>query len=329
MLTPQEVSSKTFPKAVMGGYGMAAVDEFLDKLTEDYTSLFKENAALKNKVKQLNDKIEEYRKVDETMRATLLAAQKMADEMVAQAEAKRDAALREVEEKRSELMGDAEEMAKKRMEELQRQVKAEEDRLAARRAEVDADIAGEEYRLEKTRRAVAKFMEIARGNCQEQLKILQRLEEMVPPPPPKAEEETPAEEPEAPILQAAVAPPEEASVGEEEFPTDDDILPEGDEDQGEVVDDTFFTSPLPSLSHLKNRLHHSRREEPRRAARSDETRRLETVDEAAVEESIRSAVEQLKVEQESQPYHADVDDEATRIINLDDLQFGRNYKRDN
>lgn len=328
MLTPQEVSSKTFPKAVMGGYGMASVDEFLDKLTEDYTSLFKENAALKNKVKQLNDKIEEYRKVDETMRATLLAAQKMADEMVAQAEAKRDAALREVEEKRSELMGDAEEMAKKRMEELQRQVKAEEDRLAARRAEVDADIAGEEYRLEKTRRAVAKFMEIARGNCQEQLKILQRLEEMVPPPPPKAEEETPAEEPEAPILQAAVAPPEEATVGEEEFPDTDETVME--EDEGEVVDDTFFTSPLPSLSHLKNRLHHHRREEPREEEpRFDETRRLETVDEAAVEESIRNAVEQLKVEQEGKPYHADVDDEATRIINLDDLQFGRNYKRDN
>ena len=328
MLTPQEVSSKTFPKAVMGGYGMASVDEFLDKLTEDYTSLFKENAALKNKVKQLNDKIEEYRKVDETMRATLLAAQKMADEMVAQAEAKRDAALREVEEKRSELMGDAEEMAKKRMEELQRQVKAEEDRLAARRAEVDADIAGEEYRLEKTRRAVAKFMEIARGNCQEQLKILQRLEEMVPPPPPKAEEETPAEEPEAPILQAAVAPPEEATVGEEEFPDTDETVME--EDEGEVVDDTFFTSPLPSLSHLKNRLHHHRREEPREEEpRFDETRRLETVDEAAMEESIRNAVEQLKVEQEGKPYHADVDDEATRIINLDDLQFGRNYKRDN
>ena len=107
MLTPQEVSSKTFPKAVMGGYGMASVDEFLDRLTEDYTSLFKENAALKNRVKQLNDKIEEYRKVDETMRATLLAAQKMADEIVAQAEAKRDAAMQEVEQRRSPTTGPA------------------------------------------------------------------------------------------------------------------------------------------------------------------------------------------------------------------------------
>jgi len=37
MFTPQEVSEKTFPKAsgFNNGYGMAAVDEFLDALTED------------------------------------------------------------------------------------------------------------------------------------------------------------------------------------------------------------------------------------------------------------------------------------------------------
>ncbi len=30
MLTPQEVSNHAFAKAVMGGYNMAMVDEFLD-----------------------------------------------------------------------------------------------------------------------------------------------------------------------------------------------------------------------------------------------------------------------------------------------------------
>ena len=45
MLTPQEVSTHAFTKAVMGGYNMAAVDEFLDELTDDYTALYKENTA--------------------------------------------------------------------------------------------------------------------------------------------------------------------------------------------------------------------------------------------------------------------------------------------
>ena len=53
MLTPQEVSTHAFAKAVMGGYNMAMVDEFLDELTDDYTALYKENAALKAKLKVL------------------------------------------------------------------------------------------------------------------------------------------------------------------------------------------------------------------------------------------------------------------------------------
>ena len=40
MLTPQEVSSRSFSKSMMGGYNMAMVDEFLDELTDDYTALY-------------------------------------------------------------------------------------------------------------------------------------------------------------------------------------------------------------------------------------------------------------------------------------------------
>ena len=71
MLTPQEVSNHAFAKAVMGGYNMAMVDEFLDELTDDYTSLYKENAALKAKMKVLVDKVEEYRSTEDAMRAAL------------------------------------------------------------------------------------------------------------------------------------------------------------------------------------------------------------------------------------------------------------------
>ena len=90
MLTPQEVSSHAFPKAVVGGYNMSSVDEFLDELTDDYTSLYKENAALKAKMKVLVEKIEDYRSTEDAMRSTLLTAQKMADSIVKEAEAKRD-----------------------------------------------------------------------------------------------------------------------------------------------------------------------------------------------------------------------------------------------
>ena len=88
MLTPQEVSTHSFSKASFGGYNMAMVDEYLDLLTADYTTLYKENATLKAKMKVLVDTVEEYRSTEEAMRKALLTAQKMADELVAQAEAK-------------------------------------------------------------------------------------------------------------------------------------------------------------------------------------------------------------------------------------------------
>ena len=56
MLTPQEVADHAFAKSAFGGYNMTMVDEFLDELTDDYTALYKENAALKAKMKVLVDK---------------------------------------------------------------------------------------------------------------------------------------------------------------------------------------------------------------------------------------------------------------------------------
>ena len=88
MLTPQEVSTHAFTKSTFNGYNMAMVDEFLDELTDDYTTLYKENAALKAKMKVMVEKVEEYRATEESMRATLLTAQRMADDIVQDAEAR-------------------------------------------------------------------------------------------------------------------------------------------------------------------------------------------------------------------------------------------------
>ena len=76
---------------------MAMVDEFLDQLTEDYTTLYKENATLKAKMKVLVDKVEEHRSTEEAMRKALMTAQRMADDLVKEAEQKKTAMLREAE----------------------------------------------------------------------------------------------------------------------------------------------------------------------------------------------------------------------------------------
>lgn len=157
MLTPQEVSTHAFSKAVMGGYNMAAVDEFLDVLTDDYTTLYKENAALKAKLKVLVDKVEEYRATEDSMRATLLTAQRMADTIVREAEAKRDEMLAEAQSKRDHLLADAESDAKVKI------------------ARYEQEVAEAEARMQKGQQDLNRFISEVRDVCMKELAVLELL----------------------------------------------------------------------------------------------------------------------------------------------------------
>ena len=88
MFTPQQIEQISFGKATFGGYDMKSVDEFLEPLTEDYVTLYKENALLKSKMRVLVDKLEEYRKNEASMKDAIVNAQKTCDMMVKEAEAK-------------------------------------------------------------------------------------------------------------------------------------------------------------------------------------------------------------------------------------------------
>ena len=101
MLTPQDVTNRVFDKAVFGGYDIAAVDTFLEQLTQDYTSLYRENAILKNKLRVLVDKVEEYRSTEDAMRMALLSAKKTARELEEEAQQKSEKLLAEAGDRRS------------------------------------------------------------------------------------------------------------------------------------------------------------------------------------------------------------------------------------
>ena len=88
MITPQQIEQISFSRATFGGYDMQSVDEFLEPLTEDYVTLYKENALLKSKMRVLVDKLEEYRKNEASMKDAIVNAQKTCDMMVKEAEAK-------------------------------------------------------------------------------------------------------------------------------------------------------------------------------------------------------------------------------------------------
>ena len=200
MLTPQEVSSRAFTKSALGGYNMAMVDEFLDELTDDYTALYKENAALKAKLKVLVEKVEEYRATEDAMRATLLTAQKMADTIVHEAETKRD-----------QLLQQAEAGAREKVETYRRELSEAEDRLRQGQLEL------------------SKFIAASRKLCSQQLSFLENLPQMPVSAP--AEPSAPVEEIEEKVM-ATFAPeqpePAEEPAEEPSAPAEPAPYPAGD-----------------------------------------------------------------------------------------------------
>ena len=88
MFTPQQLDEISFARARFNGYDIDSVDEVLEPLIEDYTTLYKENALLKSKMRVLVEKLEEYRNGEASMRDAMSGAQKTCDQMVRETEAK-------------------------------------------------------------------------------------------------------------------------------------------------------------------------------------------------------------------------------------------------
>jgi cell division initiation protein len=124
MLTPQEVRDRQFNTVLFKGYDAGEVSEFLKAVSEDYSALYKDNQALKSKLKVLADKVEEYRTTEEPMHKALLAAQKIADDLEVSAKEKYD-----------EIVEAAESAARERIESLKLDVRDQELRLDAAKKE--------------------------------------------------------------------------------------------------------------------------------------------------------------------------------------------------
>lgn len=200
MYTPQEVSEKTFPKStgLTSGYNMTAVDEFLDGLTEDYTALYKDNTTLKAKLKMLAEKVEEYRATEDAMRSTLLAAQKMAAQMVADAQAEKEKTIADAQAQAEQILADARGEADVQARQLQQEIRDSWEKLATAQSETE------------------DFIRRSRDLCAQQLAFLDSLPERNAPEQEDQEPENevvtlPAPEENAvPVADAEPVPQEEA-----------------------------------------------------------------------------------------------------------------------
>ena len=190
MITPQQIEQVSFSKASFGGYNMQQVDEFLEPLTEDYVTLYKENALLKSKMRVLASKLEEYRKGEAAPRASDNEAKAAADQMLLETKQKCERMLKEATVKAQSITASA-----------AAAVPAPVAPAAAPSGNAEALIAAENARVEEARKAAnAKIAEI-----QEQMRACIQALERIKGAAPKA---APAAAPKAaPVAPAAPAAP--------------------------------------------------------------------------------------------------------------------------
>ncbi len=121
-LSPLDIQNKEF-SVVLRGFNREEVDEFLERLTRDYEETIKENVNLKDKVENLEEQMEHYKKIEETLQKAIVVAQDTAEEVKRNAskeaelirkEAEKDAAriIEEARYKASRILAEHEELHK-------------------------------------------------------------------------------------------------------------------------------------------------------------------------------------------------------------------------
>ncbi|MBO5914527.1 MAG: DivIVA domain-containing protein [Clostridia bacterium] len=89
MLAPHELKNKQFQKTFKG-YNPQEVDEYLAFVLEKYTELYRENNELERKLRIVVTNLDEIKDEEESIRSTLISAQKMAEKIIADANDRAD-----------------------------------------------------------------------------------------------------------------------------------------------------------------------------------------------------------------------------------------------
>jgi cell division initiation protein len=105
-LTPLDIRHKDFKRG-MRGYADTEVDEFLDEIADEFERLFKENIDLLERCETLQDKIDQYRNLEETLQKTLVSAQRSAEELKTNAQKEAQLILSEAELKARQMVNES------------------------------------------------------------------------------------------------------------------------------------------------------------------------------------------------------------------------------
>lgn len=122
-LTPLDIHNKEF-KRVFRGYDEDEVNEFLDLVIKEFELLLREKKELEDKVADIEEKLNHFNNIEESLSKTIIVAQEAADEVKTNAKKEAELIIREAEKNADRIINEA--LAKSRkialeVEELKKQ----------------------------------------------------------------------------------------------------------------------------------------------------------------------------------------------------------------
>ncbi len=104
--TPNDLDNIKFKKNFMG-YKEDQVNEVLDSIIQDYELYIKENIELKDRISVLNEGIQHYKNIEESLQNTLIVAQQTGEEIKKNSYSKAENIVKEAELKAQKIINDA------------------------------------------------------------------------------------------------------------------------------------------------------------------------------------------------------------------------------
>ncbi|MCX8129973.1 MAG: DivIVA domain-containing protein [Clostridia bacterium] len=104
--TPNDLQNLTFKKGFMG-YNEDEVNEVLDKVIEDYSEYVRENVELKDRISVLNEGIQHYKNIEDSLQNILIVAQQTSEEIKKNSYEKAENIIKEAELKAQRIIGEA------------------------------------------------------------------------------------------------------------------------------------------------------------------------------------------------------------------------------
>ena len=94
-LSPADIRQQHFTERMFKGFDKDEVDRFLDQIAEDYESVIKENALLKEQLAAFEERSRSTAELEKTLQDTLVTTQRVTDEMKTNAKRETELMLRE------------------------------------------------------------------------------------------------------------------------------------------------------------------------------------------------------------------------------------------